>query len=125
MPYRRERAGSFIKEEITLLLQRVLNDPRTQSLIVTDVDLTQDRRVARVYVACYTGEKDLEQGLEGLENAKRFLRRELAEGLQWRFTPELEFRADHSWENGQRMEELFEQVTQEHENESDSDEQSV
>jgi len=125
MLYRRERAGNFIKEEITLLLQRTLDDPRIQSLVVTDVDLTQDRRVARVYVACYTGETDLQQGMEGLESAKRFLRRELAEVLAWRFTPELEFRADHSWENGRRMEELFEQVAQEHENEPDPDEQSV
>ena len=123
MPYRRERAGNFIQEELTLLLQRVVNDPRTQSLFITGVDLTRDRRVARVYVACYTGKEDLEQGLKGLESAKRFLKRELAGVLQWRFTPDLEFRVDHSWENGHRIEELFEQIEQEYGNSPEQDDQ--
>ena len=61
--------------------------------------------------------------MKGLESAKRFLKRELAGVLQWRFTPDLEFRVDHSWENGHRIEELFEQIEQEYGNSPEQDDQ--
>jgi len=53
--YRRERANSFIKEQITLLMQNVVRDPRVNALTVTEVDLTLDRRIARIYVTSYSG----------------------------------------------------------------------
>lgn len=111
--YRRERANSFIMEELTLLLRDAVRDPAVQALTITEVDLTKDRRVARVYVACYSGEEDLQEGLKGLERAKGFLRHGLAEVLHWRFTPELEFRVDRSWQYGARLEELFAKIAEE------------
>lgn len=113
-PFRRERANSFILEELTLLLRDAVEDPEAQELSVTDVDLTRDRRVARVYVACYSGEEALKQGLAGLERAKGFLRHRLSEVLHWPFTPEIEFRVDRSWERGARIEELFKEIAEEH-----------
>ena len=105
--YRRERAADFIKEELTLMLRNSVADPRVQSLIITDVNLTRDRHIARVFVACYDGEDALKEGLEGLEHAKGFLRRELSQLLPWRFCPEIEFRADRSLQYGSRIDALL------------------
>jgi len=113
MPYRRERGNSFIKEELTLLLRNAVRDPRVAPLTITDVELTPDRRIARVYVACYEGEEALQEGLKGLESAKGFLRREIGRVLRWRFTPELEFRVDRSWEYGAKIDALLEKIRQE------------
>jgi ribosome-binding factor A len=110
LTHRRERASAFILEEITALIRGAVHDPRVQALTVTDVDLTPDRRVARVYVACYTGDEALQEGLQGLESAKGFLRRELSPLLHWRFTPELEFRADRSWERGAKVDSLLKEL---------------
>ena len=52
-----------------------MGDPRVGPMTITSVALTRDRRIARVYVACYSGEDDLSEGLKGLESAKDFLRR--------------------------------------------------
>jgi ribosome-binding factor A len=111
--YRRERASSFIQEQIILLLQNVVHDPRVDSVTVTEVSLTPDRRVARIYVASYSGEEALQEGLQGLESAKGVLRKELSQILHWRFTPYLEFRPDRSWEYGARIDALFDQLAQE------------
>lgn len=108
--FRRERANSFIQEELTLLLRRSVRDPRVQHITVTDVDLTVDRRIARVYVACYEGEEALQEGLAGLESAKAFLRREIGQLLHWRFTPELEFRVDRSWQKGAKIDRLLREL---------------
>mgnify|MGYP000912052210 CR=1 FL=1 len=108
--YRRERADDFIREQFTLLMRDQVHDPRVQNLIITDVDLTQDRRIARVYVACYEGEEALKRGLEGLESAKSFFRRALSQLLTWRFVPEVEFRVDRSWQYGSRIDALLREV---------------
>jgi ribosome-binding factor A len=113
LTHRRERASGFILEEITTLIQGAVQDPRVLALTVTGVQLTPDRRIARVYVSCYTGEDALQEGLKGLESAKGFLRRELGALLHWRFTPELEFRVDRSWEQGARIDSLLKTLDQE------------
>jgi len=122
--HRRERAAGYILQELTLMLRNVLRDPRVQPLTITDVSLTPDRRVARVYVACYAGEDDLAEGLKGLESAKSFLRSRLAQLLHWPFTPELEFHVDRSWERGAQIDALLNRLGQEAREQPDDDEQS-
>ena len=107
MLYRSERAASFIKEELTELLRGAVRDPRVQTLTITDVDLTRDRRIARIYVACYSGEEALKEGLAGLESAKGFLRHEISQLLHWPFSPALEFRIDRSWDYGNRIDAIL------------------
>lgn len=122
--HRRERAAGFILQELTLMLRNVLRDPRVQPLTITDVSLTPDRRVARVYVACYAGEDDLAEGLKGLESAKSFLRSRLAQLLHWPYTPELEFHVDRSWERGAQIDALLNRLGQEAREQPDDDDQS-
>lgn len=123
MPNRKERADSFIQQELTVILRDKVRDPRVDTLTITEVSLTKDRRVARVYVASFEDEETLNEGLKGLESAKGVLRRELAQLLHWPWTPELLFRIDHSWQYGERMDQLIEQVREERERKGE-DEQS-
>jgi ribosome-binding factor A len=113
MLHRKERAESYIQQELTLLLRDHVRDPRVSALTVTEVELTQDRRFARVFVASYEDDDVIEAAMEGLESAKGLLRRELAQRLRWRFTPQIEFRLDRSWQYGERMDRLFDEIAQE------------
>jgi len=113
MPYRKERAESFALSELALLLSRNIKDPRVAPLSITGVDFTPDRRLARVYVVCHSGQEDLEEGLRGLESAKGYIRRHLASVLHWHFTPRVEFRVDSSWEYGDKIDTLLDRVHQE------------
>ncbi|MHB0856518.1 MAG: 30S ribosome-binding factor RbfA [Anaerolineae bacterium] len=120
--FRKERANSYIQEQITLLLRKDVRDPRVESLVVTGVDLTPDRRIARVYVTAYAGEEALQEGLAGLESAKSFLRSRVGQTLHWRFTPELEFRVDRSWAYGEKIDSLLRDLQPEMDAASDDDE---
>lgn len=121
--FRKERANRFILKELTVLLRESVNDPRITPLTITEVDLTPDRRHARIYVACYSGDDDLREGLCGLESAKGYMRKHLAQVLHWRWTPTIEFRVDESWSYGQRIESLFDALDRERaENEVPDDE---
>jgi ribosome-binding factor A len=111
-PHQVERANGYIKEELTMLLDSVVADPRVHGLIVTGVDLTADRRIARVYVSSYDEGTDMEEALHGLVSATPFLRRQLGEMLGWRFAPELFFRVDRSLQRGARLDKLFKELEQ-------------
>jgi ribosome-binding factor A len=112
-PHQLDRANGYIKEELSMLLGSVVADPRVRSLLVTDVDLTSDRRMARVYVSCYDEEADLEDAKRGLESAIPFLRRQLGEMLGWRFAPDLVFRVERSLQRAARLDKLFKQLEEE------------
>lgn len=88
---------------------RSLKDPRVSQVgmvSITRVDTTNDLRYAKVYVSVLdkTQEKDV---LKGLKSASGFLRRELGQALQLRYTPELQFIGDDSIQHGARILELL------------------
>ena len=69
---------------------------------ITSVDTTGDLRYAKVYVSVLQKERAREV-LKGLKSAGGFLRREIGQKLQLRYTPELVFVEDDSITKGARM----------------------
>lgn len=94
------RINEEIQKELSSLF-RTLKDPRVQGgmVTVTHVDTTSDLRYAKVFVSVLdkSQEKDV---LRGLKSAAGYLRRELGAALRLRYTPELQFIADDSIEQG-------------------------
>ncbi len=73
---------------------------------VTHVDTTSDLRYCRVFVSVLdkTQEKDV---IKGLKSASGYLRRELGQAIKLRYTPELQFAADDSIEQGAHILQLL------------------
>jgi ribosome-binding factor A len=90
------RTNDDIQRVLSDLLRSV-KDPRVgQGMIsVTRVDVTGDLRYAKVYLSVMglESEKELKKGLK---SAAGWLRRELAQRLSLRYTPELIFELDAS-----------------------------
>ncbi len=108
--HRTERLAEQIRTELGLLISEEVRDPRVGLAAVTAVKLTPDLRHARVFVTV-TGTPGQEQEtLRGLRSAGAFLRRELANTLSLRFTPELTFELDRTDQQAERVEELLKQV---------------
>ena len=97
------RINEDIQRELSALL-REIKDPRiNQGMIsVTGVDTTSDLRHAKVYLSIMDlkSEKDFRKGLK---SASGYLRHELGQSLNLRFTPELKFELDKSIEQGARI----------------------
>ena len=105
------RINEEIQRELSALI-RTLKDPRvsaTGMVSITRVDTTGDLRYSRIYVSALNKsmEKDV---LKGLKSASGFLRRELGHALQLRYTPELQFIADDSIQQGAHILEVLRQV---------------
>jgi len=105
MSRRSERTSKLIQQEISELLERVVNDPRLSKLIsVTEVSLSPDLKHAKVYVSALCNEiNSKEDILAGFNNASGFLRKELAAHLKLKYTPQLSFHYDDSIERGARL----------------------
>jgi ribosome-binding factor A len=110
--YRVQKAASFIRDEIIKVLQERVHDPRVKGITVTEVTLSPDRRVARVYVTNFGTEEEMQTGLEGLRSCKGLLRHEISQLLHWNFSPELDFRMDSSWNYGHRIDALLAQLNE-------------
>ncbi len=111
MSTRRQRqVAELIHQEISLLIQRQVRDPRLGFVTVTDVDVTQDLRQATIYVSVMGDDDEVKQTLAGLESAAGFFRHELGSTLTLRFIPELLFRQDKSLEQGLHIDELLDSL---------------
>lgn len=108
-----ERFNELIRKELSTLLLRKVRDPRLVSVTITEVDVTADLRIARIYISVLDDdEKSRQQVLNSVQGAAGFLRRELAGVIQMRHTPELIFKLDESAQYGARIDRLLEQIRQ-------------
>ena len=111
MSTRRQRqVAELLHQEISLMLQRQVHDPRLGFVTVTGVEVTQDLRLATIYVSVMGDDAEVYQALAGLKSAAGFFRHELGSALSLRFTPELSFRLDKSLEQGLRIDQLLDSL---------------
>lgn len=100
-----------INEEIQKALAeliRNLKDPRVQDTMIsiTRVEATPDLRYAKIY-ASFLQEDRAKDALAGLKSASGYLRRELGQQLQLRYTPQLQWELDDSITYGAKMMKLI------------------
>lgn len=101
---RQERVAELLREELSRIIQRELDDPRLAGLIsVTEVSVPPDLRQAQVFVSVYGDDEARKKALAGLKSAAKRIRHQLAQAVQLRHTPELEFNLDTSLERGDRI----------------------
>ena len=113
MTSRRQRqVAELIHRELSQILLFEAKDPRVTDITITDVEVTADLQLARVYFTVIGGEEQTQEALDGLLHAKGYLRSQLAGRLELRLTPDLNFEVDRSAAYAQRIEALLEQIAQ-------------
>lgn len=107
---RATRVADQIRMEVAEILMRKVRDPRLRDVTITDVAVTNDLRLARIYyTTLINGHSDRELA-EGLAKANGFIRSELGQRLEIRYTPELVFHRDVSGPRGDRILALLDAV---------------
>jgi ribosome-binding factor A len=108
MEYKRAtRIGRVVKEEISEILGKRVKDPRIKLVTITDVSVTDDLRLARIYFSCMAGQQQRDEVQKGLNSASRFIRRELGKRLELRYIPDIVFEYDSSLEYGSRIDSIL------------------
>jgi ribosome-binding factor A len=111
MPRTSNRLGRIsdqLKQELALLIQNELRDPRLGMISVLDVKVSRDLAHADVFITVLGAEA--KEAVEALNNASGFLRSLLAKNLNLRVTPRLRFVFDESVERGRKLSSLIDEA---------------
>ncbi len=111
MSRRTERINGLLRQEISQLLSRELNDPRLSGVVsITRVETSADIGHARIYVSVLGSRDDKQTVLRGINSAAGFMRRELRDRLSLRYIPALNFILDESIEEAEHIFELMDKL---------------
>ncbi len=113
---RLRRIRERLREELQEVLLYEVTDPRLHGVTVTDVEVDRELAYADIFVSAPEGSARKDEILAGLEHAKGFLRRELAQRMSFlRVFPRLRFHWDVTPERAERIEQLLAQIRAERE----------
>jgi ribosome-binding factor A len=114
MTYRVERLNSFLRQEISDLIQRYVKDPRLGNFVsVTAVEISRDMRYAKVFISRYGSDLEKADTLKALESASGYIRHELGERMKTRRIPELSFRLDNTMEKAAKVLKIINDISSE------------
>lgn len=109
--HHQDRVAEALREEISIMIEGELSDPRIAFCYVSEVILNPGGKSARVYVAVDNAVPDVTRAetetVAALESAKGYIRHELKERMGVRNIPDLSFVADRSGRYQARLEELL------------------
>ena len=111
--HRKERTADTLREEIAQIVGYELEDPRLTMVTVTDVRLSSDKRAVRVYVTVAGDEDEHKAALTALKHAAPFVRKQLGLSLNLPRTPEIHFVRDRVEEEGERVDQLLQEIERE------------
>ena len=107
---RADRVADLIRVEVSDIILRQIKDPRIGMLTITGVKVTDDLRLARIFFVEMGKDTCTPETKIALEQARRFMRRELGKRLRLRYVPEIIFMLDESFAYGSRIERLLAEI---------------
>ena len=109
MTIKNERINSNMQKEISYIIANEVKNPNIKFVTITACDVTSDLSYARIYFTTLGNPKET---LNGLKSAKGYIRRILADRIELRHIPELEFIYDESIEYGKKIEEKIKEINE-------------
>ena len=109
--HRPERLGEILKIDIAEVVGFELVDPRLQNVVVTDVQVSENLRDAKVFVLIDGNDNEIKETMKGLQRAATFVRQQVALNQSLRYVPHLHFVRDTAEENAARVGEILEDLS--------------
>lgn len=109
--HRPARVGELIKREVgEMLLRQQIKDLQGGLVSVTDVEVSGDLRLAKIFVSIYGTEAVQGATMSALTASQGFVRQEIGRRIRLRYTPDVTFVQDRSLERGARISRLLDQL---------------
>ncbi len=108
---RTQRVSQQLQKELAVLTQREVRDSRIGMVTISDVEVSRDLAVAKVFVTFFcVGEQTPESCLAALQEHEVEIRMMLGKRIRLRLTPEVRFVYDNTLVEGMRMSNLVSEV---------------
>ena len=108
---RNARVSSQMQKELSLILQRDIDDSRLGFITINEVVVTKDLAVAKVYVTVLNvDEQGKRDNVKWLNELAPMIRHQLAKRMRLRHISDLRFFYDESFDTGMRVAELLSEM---------------
>jgi len=107
---RQDKVSEAIRQEASMIIHDKLKDPRLGFVTITNVEVTQDLRYAKIFLSVLGSDEAYKNTKEALDSALGFVRKLIAQRLNLRFAPEIAFYEDRSTEYSVRIEEVLNEI---------------
>jgi ribosome-binding factor A len=118
--YRIERINETIREILSELVLNKIKDPRVGMVMITAVRVSSDLSSAKVHYSVMGNVEERTETERGLQSAKNFMRRAVADELKLRSAPELRFVYDDSLDRSFAIEEAIKHTKEDSNREDDT-----
>jgi ribosome-binding factor A len=109
------KAAEAIREVVATAILTELRDPRVKNVTVISVDVAPDMREAKVHVSVMGSDKQKQNSIRGLQNSAGFLQQQIANRIDSRYTPKLQFVLNKGADNAVAVGELLAKIREEKE----------
>ncbi len=107
---RKDRVASEIKKAVSQILEVESGNERLKRVTLTDVEVTQDLRIAKIYVSSSLSNISREATIDELRNASGFIKRSLAKKVRLKYMPNLIFEYDDSIDYGFKIDDILKEI---------------
>ena len=107
---RADRVADLIKVELSDIILRQIRNPRIGMVTITDVEVTDDLKLARIFFVELGKDTCNPETQKGLGQARSFMKRELGKRLRLRYVPDIVFTPDESFAYGSRIDRLLAEI---------------
>lgn len=107
------RVNGEVHRVLAEIIRSEIKDPRIHPMTsVVTVEVAPDLKTCKAWISVYGDDSEKVQNdtVEGLKSAEGYIRRELANRINLRNTPEIRFIVDQSIAYGVRMSKLIDEV---------------
>ncbi len=88
------KAAEAVREVVSMAILTSVRDPRVKDVTVTGVEMAPDMKSAVVHVSVMGSPAKQQLALRGLANSAGFLQSRVADRIETRYTPRLQFKLD-------------------------------
>jgi ribosome-binding factor A len=110
MSVRTEKVSALIKEEIGYIIEKDLRGDVSGFLTVTSVVMSPDLKHARIFISIFNQEGDKEEVIKKLNFNKKHIRFLLSQRVHLKFSPEIFFVNDDSFDEVEKLEKIFKKI---------------
>lgn len=107
---RSQRVAQLLKKEMGEILLREVKDPDVRLATITKVKITDDLKLARIYVSTIGDEIAKKKVMTGLERAKKYIRSAIGNRTNLRYLPELIFYYDDTADYVEAIDQIIKKI---------------
>lgn len=107
MAFKKERMEKILEREISSIIFQEIKNEKIKFVTITKATLTNDLSIATIYYTVYGNQDQINASMEALNEAKGFIRTVLSKRIEVKKVPDLKFKYDESFEQGNKIEQIL------------------